>query len=188
MKMYKSILSVFGFACATSLVASVFAGESQCQLNLSQSKLEVSSCVQDGGIDILKLTPRGQSSYETNLENLPTFIVSGNDLDAVLKSVGSGEESYNNFIKLPNPEQILNAVDASSAARSKMAQENWKLVSMKDVVYEGPGGSEGPGVVCSTVERKIKEGYVVVSQCNGFYEDDISEFKRLLGLIDERSK
>lgn len=188
MKKYKSILSVFGITCATSLVASVFAGESQCQLDLSQSKLEVSSCVQDGGIDILKLMPRGQPSYETNLENLPTFIVSGNDLDAVLKSVGSGEESYNNFIKLPNPEQILNAVDASSAARSKMAQENWKLVSMKDVVYEGPGGSEGPGVVCSTVERKIKEGYVVVSQCNGFYENDISEFKRLLGLIDERSK
>ncbi|WP_248802171.1 hypothetical protein [Pseudomonas sp. MWU13-2100] len=183
MKKFKRIISTLGLVCATSIPAIGLAEGQQCQFDLSQSKLETSSCVRNGSISILKLVPRNQPSYETNLENLPTFVVFGDDLDAVLKTVGDGEKSYNNLIKLPNTEQISNSADASVAAKSKMVQDSWRLVNMKDIVYEGPGGSEGPGVVCSTLERKVKEGYVVVSQCNSFYENDISDFKRLLGLI-----
>ncbi|PMV85909.1 hypothetical protein C1X35_15700 [Pseudomonas sp. FW306-1C-G01A] len=105
----------------------------------------------------------------------------------VLKAVGDGTQSrYNNFIELPYPEAILHYDDASAAAKLKFAETGWKLLDMKDVVYEGQGGEEGAGVVCTTLEKQVDSNYVVVSQCNAFYEADISDLKILLGSIERR--
>lgn len=186
---YKFAFSVLSFICSVSFSVLVPAEERQCTFDMSQSKLKVADCSREGNVNILKLAPRDQPSYETDLEGLPTFIVAGKDLDAILKVVGNGASlPYNNLIKLPYPNAILSYSDAPTVAKLKMTQDNWKLISMKDVAYEGQGGNEGAGVVCSTLEREINEGYVVVSQCNSFFEGDIFALKGLLSSIDGQKK
>lgn len=185
---YKINFSVLGVFCVALFSISAFAEERNCAFDDLRFKLEIVSCVPKDSLNILKLAPSGQPSYETNLENLPTYIVSGSDLGLVLNAVGDGVQSrYNNLIELPYPEAILHYNDASAAAKLKLAETGWRLLDMKDVVYEGQGGEEGAGVVCSTLEKQIDSKYVVVSQCNAFYEADISDFKVLLGLIEGRN-
>jgi len=184
---YRINFSVLGVFCVALVSTSVFAEAQHCAFDDLRFKLEVVSCASKDSLSILKLAPSGQPSYEANLENLPTYIVSGSDLGLVLKAVGNGAQSrYNNLIELPYPEAILHYNDASAAAKLKLSETGWKLLDMKDFVYEGQGGEEGAGVVCSTLEKQMDSKYVVVSQCNAFYEADISDFKVLLGLIEEK--
>lgn len=56
---------------------------------------------------------------------------------------------------------------------------------MKDIVYGRQDGEEGPGVVCSTLFRKVDGSSVYASQCSAFYGADISNFKKLLWANDE---
>lgn len=50
--------------------------------------LELVSCVSKGAIEVLKLSPLHQSTYEGDLDGLPTFIVRGKELAEVTKTVG----------------------------------------------------------------------------------------------------
>lgn len=53
---------------------------------------------------------------------------------------------------------------------------------MKNIVYGGSEGGEGPGLVLVTLEKEVR-GVVVVSQCNSFYDSNISSLKELLEAI-----
>lgn len=186
MKRYKFTFLVLNFICSVFFSMTVFSGEQQCLVNMPQTKLEVDSCLREGGVNILRLSPRDQPSYDTNLENLPTFIVVGKDLEAILRRIKGGTPPpYNNLIELPYPEAIMHFSDASAAAKLKVMKKDWKLLDMKDIVYGRQGGGEGAGLVCITLERETSKGFVVVSQCNGFYEDDILKLKEILGSIGD---
>lgn len=87
------------YAAFCSLLAC--SSERQCLSNMPKTKLEVFGCFQEGNITILKLAPKDQPAYDTNLENLPTFIVVGKELDEVLRVLGKGVHlPYNDLIKL----------------------------------------------------------------------------------------
>lgn len=188
MTKYKINFSVLGLFYVVLFSISACAEERHCEFDGLRFKLKLVSCTPKDGLNILKLAPSDQASSETNLENLPTYIVSGGDLGLVLEVVGDGTQSrYNNLIELPYPEAILHYDDASAAAKLKLSETGWKLLDMKDVVYEGQGGEEGAGVVCTTLEKHIDSNYVVVSQCNAFYETDIYDLKVLLGSIEKRN-
>ncbi|MEE9678273.1 hypothetical protein V4842_08170 [Pseudomonas moraviensis] len=181
---YKRNSVLLKVVCAVLISTPAFADEKKCQFHDLGYKMDVVGCSYDGSVSVLKLAPIGQTSYETNLENIPTFIVSGDDLSQVLDVVGGSDEAkYNKLISLPYPEAILNYEDASSAAKGKLLDTGWKLLDMKDVVYEGQGGEEGAGVVCTTLEKKIDTKYVAVSQCNSFYNADITGLKKVLDLL-----
>ncbi len=183
MTRYKRNFIFLKAAFVVLISTSIFAEEKNCQFYDLKYRMQVVGCSNEDGVSVIKLVPSGQASYETNLENIPTFIVSGGDLDKVLEAVGSEESRYNKLINLPYPEAILHYDDASIAAKSKLAGVGWKLLNMKDVVYEGHGGEEGAGLVCSTLERKIDLKYVAVSQCNSFYDSDVSDLKMVLDLL-----
>lgn len=182
MKKYKFISLLLNVICSVFFLSSVFADESECPFNISSAKLEVASCSEENGIKILKLTPGGLSPYATNFDKLPTFIVVGGDSEEVLKRVGLGAAAspYNSLIELPDPEGIVNVSDAPISAKLKIAEKGWKVLDMKVVEYSGPQGNEGVVFVCSTLRKKIKEGFAFAVQCNNFYENDISELKAIL--------
>jgi len=164
------------------------AEDNDCQFDLADRALKVASCSVGDGVDIIKLTPVDQASDEANLSNLPTFIIRGKESKAVLKAMLiSSLSPYDGFIKLPSPSAILHFDDASKAVKLKLLQLGWELVDAKDIVYKGADGSEGAGVVCSTLTKKIGLEFVAVAQCNGFYEADISNLKRLLGFVEGQS-
>ena len=183
MTRYKRNFIFLKAAFVVLISTSIFAGEKSCEFSDLKFKMEVVGCSDEGGVNVLKLAPSGQVSYETNLENIPTFIVSGDDLEKVLGILGGDESRYNKLIGLPYPEAILHYDDASIAAKNKLSGIGWNLLNMKDIVYEGQGGEEGAGVVCSTLERKIDLKYVAVSQCNSFYDSDVSDLKTVLDLL-----
>ena len=85
---------------------------------------------------------------------------------------------------MPGAEDILSTIDASSAVKTMLDTENWRLTNVIDVTYEGAGDNEGPYVICSTYDRKGISGYIVVSQCNDFQEENIATLKELLDLVE----
>ncbi|MFJ2466234.1 hypothetical protein [Pseudomonas sp. NPDC087615] len=176
---------VFSF-CAGLLSPTVFAQESTCEFHDIQSTLEVVSCLNEGAVEVLKLAPRNHPTYESDIDRLPTFIVRGNDLDEVKKTVGMSALSspYNLLVKLPDAEGIMYFDQLPESATKKLAMPGWILIDARDVVYGRQGGGEGFGLVCSTHEKANGSEYVVVTQCNGFYEEDIARLKNLLGVIE----
>ncbi len=179
---------VFAF-CTALLSPTVFAQESTCEFHDVQSTLEVVSCLNEGAVEVLKLSPRNHPAYESDIDRLSTFIVRGNDLNEVKKMVGVSALSspYNLLVKLPNAEGIMHFDQLPESATKKLAMPGWVLMDARDVVYERQGGGEGFGLVCSTHEKATGSEYVVVTQCNGFYEEDIARLKDLLGVIDAHS-
>ena len=179
---------VFAF-CTTLLSPTLFAQESTCEFHDVQPMLELVSCVSKGAIEVLKLSPLHQSTYEGDLDGLPTFIVRGKDLAEVTKTVGMSSLSspYNLLVKLPNAEAIMHFDGLPESASTKLAMSGWVLTDARDVVYGRQDGGEGPGIVCSTHEKATGYEYVVVMQCNAFYEEDIARLKELLVLIDAHS-
>ncbi|MFS2161448.1 hypothetical protein ACCD10_29485 [Pseudomonas sp. Pseusp122] len=161
-----------------------------CALDVSRSKLEVSSCTQTRGVTIWKLIPRDQPppSYEQDLGFLPTFILAGDDLDVILKLMNDGDSPYNNFIRLPGPEEILSTTIIPGSAKATMEKINWRLTNTTISTYKGAGDNEGPFVVCGTYDRKGTSDYVVVSQCNSYDKKDRSELKDLLDLLEVQFK
>ncbi|BBP73717.1 hypothetical protein PHLH6_57210 [Pseudomonas sp. Seg1] len=175
------------FACCTALLSpTVFAQQSTCEFHDVQSTLEVVSCLNEGAVEVLKLAPRNHPTYESDIDRLPTFIVRGDDLNEVKKTVGMSALSspYNVLVKLPDAEEIMYFDQLPESATKKLAMPGWVLTDARDVVYERQGGGEGFGLVCSTHEKANGSQYVVVTQCNGFYEEDIARLKSLLGVID----
>lgn len=181
--MYKNILCSLAAGWLSAFSGAILAGEDNCGIDPSKANLKIVSCVGFDEVSVLKLMPVDQLAYETNLGNLPTFVVSGKSVDSVIKVVGEGGLSYNHLIFLPYPDKIIRYVDAATSARSEMAKSGWNIVNMKVIVYERQDGEEGPGVVCGTFSKKIAESYMVVSQCNAYYQSDISALKKLLELV-----
>jgi len=171
-----------------SLSANAQTDNKGCALDVSQSKLEVSSCTQTQGVTIWKLIPRDQPIYDLDLEGLPIFILAGDDLDVILRLMDGGDLPYNNFIRLPGSEEILSTTVIPITAKEKMEKINWRLTETVMSIYKGAGDNEGPGVVCGTYDRQSISGYVVVSQCNSYYEKDRAAMKDLLGLIEKQLK
>lgn len=170
------------YAAFCSLLAC--SSEQQCLANMPKTKLEVFGCFQEGNITILKLAPKDQPAYDTNLESLPTFIVVGKELDEVLRVLGKGVHlPYNDLIKLPYPNSIVRVAEASKDARLKLLREGWRLVDMKDFIYGKADGTEGAGLVCSTSISNSGGVFVAVSQCSSFYESDISELQGIMGSV-----
>jgi hypothetical protein len=176
---------VFSF-CAGLLSQTVFAQESTCAFHDVQSTLEVVSCLSEGAVEVLKLAPRNHPTYENDVDRLPTFIVRGNDLNEVKKTVGMSALSspYNLLVKLPDTEGIMYFDQLPESATKKLARPGWVLIDARDVVYERQGGGEGFALVCSTHEKATGSVYVVVTQCSDFYEEDIGRLKDLLSVID----
>ncbi|WP_426206519.1 hypothetical protein [Pseudomonas sp. TWP3-1] len=140
-------------------------------------------------MEVLKLSPRNHPTYESDLERLSTFIVRGNDLNEVKKTLGMSALSspYNLLVKLPNAEEIMYFDQLPESATNKLAMPGWVLMDARDVVYERQGGGEGFELVCSTHGKATGSEYVVVTQCNGFYEEDIARLKNLFGVIDAQT-
>ncbi|EJM20897.1 hypothetical protein PMI21_00828 [Pseudomonas sp. GM18] len=158
-----------------------FAEDQPCPFEVPQTELKVASCVQEGGVNILKLVPRNQPDYANNFDNLPTVIVTGKNLQDILAVVGiDNTRRYNKLIELPDAESIMEFSDAAVTAKASMKQQDWKLLDMKNVIYPGPGGVEGFGLICNTLQAETKKGFVVVSQCNTFYERERSSLKKIL--------
>lgn len=179
---------VFAF-CAGFLSPTVSAQESTCAFHDIQSTLEVVSCLNEGAVEVLKLAPRNHPVYESDIDRLPTFIVRGDDLNEVKKTVGMSilSSPYNLLVKLPDAEGIMYFDQLPESATKKLAMPGWVLIDARDVVYERQGGGEGFELVCSTHGKAIGSEYVVVTQCNDFYEEDIARLKDLLGMIDART-
>ncbi|AZC32442.1 hypothetical protein C4K38_4491 [Pseudomonas chlororaphis subsp. piscium] len=188
MTKYKRLSVALGLVFLVLSSRSLLAADQQCQLKAPNKKLEIASCQNESGVVILKLIPSGLSPYATDLEKLPTFIVSGESREDVMKEVGMRADitsAYSRLIVLPYPEAIIEFSNASKAARLKVAQKGWRLLDMKNVVYSGSGGGEGVGLICSTLEKETRKGVVVVSQCNDFYESDVLSLKEILESVDE---
>lgn len=164
--------------------ADAFAEDQPCPFEVLQTELKVASCVQEGGVNILKLVPRNQPDYANNFDNLPTVIVTGKNLQDILAVVGiDNTRRYNKLIELPDAESIMEFSDAAATAKASMKQQGWKLLDMKNVIYPGPGGVEGFGLICNTLQAETTKGFVVVSQCNTFYEGERSNLKKILSRI-----
>lgn len=182
---FLKVLALNGLVFFSSVAV---AEDNGCQFDFTDRALKVASCSVGDGVEVIRLTPVDQASDEADLSNLPTFIIRGKESKAVLKAMVINSLSpYDGFIKLPSPSAILHFDDASKAVKLKLSKMGWELVDAKDVVYERADGSEGAGVVCSTLAKKIGLEFVAVAQCNGFYEADISNLKRLLGFIEGQS-
>lgn len=161
-----------------------FAEDQPCPFDVPQTELKVASCVQVGGVNILKLVPRNQPDYANNFDNLPTVIVTGKNLQDILAVVGiDNTRRYNKLIELPDAESIMEFSDAAVTAKASMKQQGWKLLDMKNVIYLGPGGAEGFGLICDTLQTETAKGFVVVSQCNTFYESERSNLRKILSKI-----
>lgn len=124
--------------------ADAFAEDQPCPFDVPQTELKVASCVQEGGVNILKLMPRNQPDYDTNLDNLPTFILTGKNLQAILAVIGTdGAQRYNKLIELPNADSIMDYSDAAPTAKAVMQQRGWTLLDMKDVISQDLGELKG---------------------------------------------
>jgi hypothetical protein len=64
-----------------------------------------------------------------------------------------------------------------------MKQQGWTLLDMKNIIYPGPEDVEGFSLTCNTLQAETAQGFVVVSQCNTFYEEGVSDLKKLLARI-----
>ncbi|MFS2161445.1 hypothetical protein ACCD10_29470 [Pseudomonas sp. Pseusp122] len=179
---FKSTLSILGLLF--SFAATAQDNGKGCALDVSRSKLKVSSCTQTSGVTIWKLFPPNKPVYAGNLDALPTFILAGDDFNVVLKLMDGDSLPYVNLIDLPSHGRIHRSIDASAAVKARMNKENWRLTNVIDVTYEGAGDNEGPYVICSTYDRKGISGYIVVSQCNDFQEESIAALKDLLDLVE----
>lgn len=106
----------------------------------------------------------------------------------MIRRVGISIEAtspYNRLIELPYPEKVIDFSNVPKSAELKIAQKGWRLLDMKSVVYGDSEEEEGAGLVCITLEKEIRGEVVVVSQCNSFYESDISRLKEILESIDD---
>jgi hypothetical protein len=164
--------------------ADAFAEDQPCLFDVPQTELKVASCVQEGGVNILKLVPRNQPDYANNFDNLPTVIVTGKNLQDISAVIGiDNTRRYNKLIELPDADSIKEFSDAAATAKASMKQQGWKLLDMKNVIYPGRGGVEGFGLICNTLQAETTKGFVVVSQCNTFYENERSSLKKILSRI-----
>ncbi|WP_409286182.1 hypothetical protein [Pseudomonas protegens] len=184
MMRYKIFPRLLALICSALFSLLAFSNEQQCLPNMPKTTLDVFGCFQEGDITILKLAARDQPTYETNLENLPTFIVIGKTLDEVMRALGKEvRQPYNNLIKLPYPSAIIHIAEASKAARLKLVKEGWRLLDMKDFTYGKTDGTEGANVICSTLISNSSDVFIAVSQCSSFYEEDISKLRDILGSV-----
>ncbi|WP_213937972.1 hypothetical protein [Pseudomonas sp. dw_612] len=164
--------------------ANAFAGDQPCRFDVPQTDLKVASCVQEGDVNILKLVPRNEPESTNVFENLPTFIVSGKNLQDILAVVGIDRaRRYNKLIEVPRAEELMEFSDAAPTAKALMEQQGWTLLDMKNVIYPGPEDVEGFSLTCNTLQAETARGFVVVSQCNTFYEEGVSSLKKLLARI-----
>jgi hypothetical protein len=164
--------------------ANAFAEGQPCPFDVPQTDLKVASCVQEGDVNILKLVPRNEPKSTNVFDNLPTFIVSGKNLQDILAVVGiDSARRYNKLIEVPHAEGLKEFSDAASTAKALMKQQGWTLLDMKNVIYPGPEDVEGFSLTCNTLQTETAQGFVVVSQCNTFYEEDVSSLKKLLAQI-----
>ncbi|WP_458378818.1 hypothetical protein [Pseudomonas chlororaphis] len=146
MTKYKQLFVTLAFAFLAFCSGAVLAEDQLCQFDTPNKKLEIAGCQSEGGVVVLKLIPSALSPYATDLEKLPTFIVSGKGREDVMKKVGLSVDAtspYSRLIVLPYPEAIVEFSDAPKSARLKVTQKGWKLLDMKSVVYSGAGGGEG---------------------------------------------
>ncbi|AZE32916.1 hypothetical protein C4K05_6265 [Pseudomonas chlororaphis subsp. aureofaciens] len=188
MKYNKCSSVVLAFLFFVLFVRSAIAEGQQCQINIQIISLESASCQKESGVNIVKLVSTHISPYATDLEKLPTFIMSGGDREDLIRRVGISIEAtspYNRLIELPYPEKVIDFSNVPKSAELKIAQKGWRLLDMKSVVYGGSEEEEGAGLVCITLEKEIRGEVVVVSQCNSFYESDISRLKEILESIDD---
>lgn len=164
--------------------AHAFAEDPPCPFEVPQTELKVASCVQERGVNILKLVPRNNPESTNVFDNLPTFVVSGKNLPDILAVVGiDGARRYNKLIEVPRAEELREFSDAAPTAKALMQQQGWTLLDMKNVIYPGPDDVEGFSLVCNTLQAETAQGFVVVSQCNTFYEEGVSSLKELLARI-----
>lgn len=184
MMRHKFSLRLLALFCSAFCSLQAFSNEQQCLPNMPKTKLEVFGCFQEGDVTILKLAPRDQPTYDTNLENLPTFIIMGKAFNEVLRVLDKGtHQPYNNLIKLPYPSAIIRVTEASKAVRLKLVKEGWKLLDIKNFTYGKSDGTEGADVVCSTFIKNSSDVFTAVSQCSFLYEDDILKLKDILGSV-----
>ncbi|MFS2161447.1 hypothetical protein ACCD10_29480 [Pseudomonas sp. Pseusp122] len=179
---FKNALLIFGLLFSFS--AFTQGDGNVCGLDISQSRFDISGCTQTDGVTLRKLISSGQPVYEGNLARLPVFILVGDNLDVILKLINGGDSPYSKFMQLPSPYKILSAIDASSAVKTMLDTENWRLTNVIDFTYEGAGDNQGPYMICSTLDKKVDSGYVVVSQCNDIQEENIATLKDLLDLVE----
>lgn len=187
MKRYPFGALLVSAICLIGFPVTLLADEQRCSINVSNTAWVVADCHKEGSVEILKLVPAKVPLYVSQFENYPVFVVSGNDLDEVLRKVGLGSANpYNNLFELPNPEAIVRYSDAARTAKAKMTQKGWKLLDMKDIQYVAGRESDGEGysLVCSTFERVVGQRVVVVSQCNDFYEEDVFRLKHVLRSLE----
>ncbi|KPN88338.1 hypothetical protein [Pseudomonas nunensis] len=181
----------FGAALKAAFVLSLFLGganafaeDQPCPFDVPQTDLKVASCVQEGNVNILKLVPRNEPGSTNDFDNLPTYVVSGKNLQDILAVVGiDSARRYNKLIEVPHAEELKEFSDAAPTAKALMKQRGWTLLDMKNVIYPGPDDVEGFSLTCNTLQAETAQGFVVVSQCNTFYEEGVSDLKKLLARI-----
>src|SRR5471032_819193 len=116
------------------------AADQSCPFDIPPTALKVASCMQQGNVNILKLVPRNQPESTNEIENLPTFIVSGKNLPDVLAVVGINDaQRYNRLIALPHGDALMEFSDAAPTAKAAMKQPGWTLLEMKNAIYPGWG-------------------------------------------------
>ncbi|KAA0988650.1 hypothetical protein FQ192_16060 [Pseudomonas sp. ANT_J12] len=164
--------------------AHAFAEDPPCPFEVPQTDLKVASCAEEGGVNILKLVPRNNPESTNVFDNLPTFIVSGKNLEDILAVVGiDSARRYNKLIEVPRAEELREFSDAAPTAKALMQQPGWTLLDMRNVIYPGPEDVEGFSLTCNTLQAETAQGFVVVSQCNTFYEEGVLSLKKLLARI-----
>lgn len=181
MKKYKPAYLLSGLVFSLLFLKSAFSDELECSLKNLPAELKLTNCRNENGTYLIKLLPTNSPSTTSDLDRLPTFIVRGKTKRDALSKLGLGNATpYNTLIQLPAPESIIQFYAAPASAKSKLLQKNWTLLDMKIVIYKGVQDMDGYSLVCSTLQRDATGGITLVSQCNDFYENDISKLKELL--------
>ncbi|MBB4866938.1 hypothetical protein HNP46_005846 [Pseudomonas nitritireducens] len=141
----------------------------------------------EGGLTIKSLLPSQKSIYATELDKLPTIIISSTDSKSLCAELAQSKEGapYHKYLPLPNIEAIASNIDAPKTAKDLIETPNWRASNLRSITYHGNGGNEGPTLVCLTLELKKAGEHTAILQCNNFYKNDIKKLKELAKSLED---
>ncbi|WP_423359206.1 hypothetical protein [Pseudomonas citronellolis] len=185
MKKHNPALYILGFLYSLSVNTATADQGKQKPLPFSTNQYLIETLI-NGDLNTKKLTPKDNSPYASELDKLPTAIISSanqNEFERAIKPEKNAK-NYSKILKLPIDGENTSVIDAPLSARNKIKIPNWKVLDMKTVAYQSPSGSDGAVLVCMTLQRSIKNKKIAILQCNDFYPESLQKLERIVEETD----